>query len=570
MYLAIIILPLLGSIASGFFGRKIGVTGAQIITCTCVITTTLLAVVAFFEVGLNNIPVSIEVFRWIDSESLNVSWGFHFDSLTVLNTLNKLNLNAVWVKILLYKVIFVNIYCSSGGFFFKNTGMTHLNSYFQNSCLVNSYLQKKDFSIKNTFNTQSYHKDDEEKFLQWFVGFSDAESNFIINSLLKKDKVTISSFSFMFKITLHKDDEGVLRYINRKLGIGNVRLYKNECILNVTDKNGILFLISIFDKYNLNTTKYLDYLDFKKAFNLYFNRDKELNAESVKNVIIELKNKMNTNRVNFNRPEYCKIIITKSWLLGFIEGDGSFFVRRDTLTPVFCIELTGVQLDVLVKIKEFLVYNLGFDVYSLYKLKNSSIIAVTTIKARNNNKSSVAITIKNVKVLNNYFIPFLDDITFLTKKGKDFQDFKTICRVVHNGAHRKDEIKKIIVKLSYTMNNYRLSTNTRPGLPLSNEEKDKLLSAPPTVECLYDGRVIDSCTGKLIQQQISCIYVIYKLNGEFLMENTLSKAASIVGVYQDTLSKYLNVKVQYSEEHWVRLNNYKIRRVSVFNLNPVA
>lgn len=83
MYLAIIILPLLGSIASGFFGRKIGVSGSQIITCTAVITTTFLAVLAFFEVGLNNIPVSIEVFRWIDSESLNVSWGFHFDSLTV-------------------------------------------------------------------------------------------------------------------------------------------------------------------------------------------------------------------------------------------------------------------------------------------------------------------------------------------------------------------------------------------------------------------------------------------------------------------------------------------------------
>jgi len=83
MYLAIIILPLLGSIASGFFGRKIGVSGSQIITCTAVVLTTILAVLAFFEVGLNNIPVSIEVFRWIDSESLNVSWGFHFDSLTV-------------------------------------------------------------------------------------------------------------------------------------------------------------------------------------------------------------------------------------------------------------------------------------------------------------------------------------------------------------------------------------------------------------------------------------------------------------------------------------------------------
>jgi NADH-ubiquinone oxidoreductase chain 5 len=83
MYLVIIILPLLGSIVSGFFGRKVGVSGAQLITCTSVIITTLLAIVAFFEVGLNNIPVSIDLFRWIDSESLNVPWGFHFDSLTV-------------------------------------------------------------------------------------------------------------------------------------------------------------------------------------------------------------------------------------------------------------------------------------------------------------------------------------------------------------------------------------------------------------------------------------------------------------------------------------------------------
>jgi len=63
MYLAIIIFPLLGSIASGFFGRKTGVSGAQVFTCLVVVLTTLFAVVAFFEVGYNNIPVSIEVFR---------------------------------------------------------------------------------------------------------------------------------------------------------------------------------------------------------------------------------------------------------------------------------------------------------------------------------------------------------------------------------------------------------------------------------------------------------------------------------------------------------------------------
>ena len=83
MYLAIITLPLLGSIVSGFFGRKVGVSGAQLITCLCVIITTLLSIIAFFEVGMNNIPVSINLFKWIDSESLNVMWGFYFDSLTV-------------------------------------------------------------------------------------------------------------------------------------------------------------------------------------------------------------------------------------------------------------------------------------------------------------------------------------------------------------------------------------------------------------------------------------------------------------------------------------------------------
>jgi NADH-ubiquinone oxidoreductase chain 5 len=83
MYLIIIILPLLGSISSGFFGRKIGVSGSHIIACSSVITTTILAIIAFFEVGLNSIPVSVKLFRWIDSESLNVLWSFNFDSLTV-------------------------------------------------------------------------------------------------------------------------------------------------------------------------------------------------------------------------------------------------------------------------------------------------------------------------------------------------------------------------------------------------------------------------------------------------------------------------------------------------------
>jgi NADH-ubiquinone oxidoreductase chain 5 len=63
MYLTLIVLPLLGSIVSGFFGRKIGVNGSHLITCSSIIITTVLAVFAFFEVGFNNIPVVINVAR---------------------------------------------------------------------------------------------------------------------------------------------------------------------------------------------------------------------------------------------------------------------------------------------------------------------------------------------------------------------------------------------------------------------------------------------------------------------------------------------------------------------------
>ncbi len=63
MYLAIIVLPLLGSIVSGLFGRKVGISGAQLTTSLCVGITTVISILAFYEVGLNNVSVSISTFR---------------------------------------------------------------------------------------------------------------------------------------------------------------------------------------------------------------------------------------------------------------------------------------------------------------------------------------------------------------------------------------------------------------------------------------------------------------------------------------------------------------------------
>ena len=161
MYLVIIILPLLGSIVSGFFGRKVGVSGAQFITCFCVIVTTILAVIAFFEVGFNNIPVLIELFRWIDSEWINIMIGFTFDSLTVYCVKVSLwYINAVLVEIQLYMVIFVNrIFIGSGYLILtgekygNNTGMAHSNDKSQNRYLVKNLLSLLTQSRKKCFSS---------------------------------------------------------------------------------------------------------------------------------------------------------------------------------------------------------------------------------------------------------------------------------------------------------------------------------------------------------------------------------------------------------------------------------
>ena len=83
MYLSILILPLLGSIVSGLLGRKLGVTGAHVITCTCLILSSILATIAFYEVGICGSPVSIYSVNWVDSEFMSISWEFLFDQLTV-------------------------------------------------------------------------------------------------------------------------------------------------------------------------------------------------------------------------------------------------------------------------------------------------------------------------------------------------------------------------------------------------------------------------------------------------------------------------------------------------------
>ena len=102
----------------------------------------------------------------------------------------------------------------------------------------------------------------------------------------------------------------VILYIKSKLNIGNnIAVYANKCRFTVLHKKDIIKLISILDIYNLNTTKYLDYLDFKKAFHLYYEND-SINKRTLIDELFKLKPAMNNKRTDFNYPSGHKIVIS--------------------------------------------------------------------------------------------------------------------------------------------------------------------------------------------------------------------------------------------------------------------
>nr|YP_009402820.1 NADH dehydrogenase subunit 5 [Compsopogon caeruleus]ARX96180.1 NADH dehydrogenase subunit 5 [Compsopogon caeruleus] len=84
MYLLIILLPLLNSIIVGFFGRYLGKEGSSYISCLILFLTSILAWVAFIEIGLYGSDCYIEITPWIVCDYLVINWSFLFDSLTVV------------------------------------------------------------------------------------------------------------------------------------------------------------------------------------------------------------------------------------------------------------------------------------------------------------------------------------------------------------------------------------------------------------------------------------------------------------------------------------------------------
>lgn len=480
-----------------------------------------------------------------------------------------LNEIAALVQIQLYKVFLIVIKLfqfTNLEFYFGFINLSlGLKSRYSHTTGISS-MRKTNNIIINTFRSYSTLSCSED-FYKWFVGFSDGESNFSI-AFNKNNQGTVVGAAFRFVIELHKDDIKALEYIRNSLGVNNkIATYGNSCKLVIGHSKDIYKLIEIFDKFKLNTTKYLDYLDFKQAFILY-QEFKGGDRTALLDQILKIKNGMNANRTDFNFPSDHNIVISPHWLLGLIEGEGSFTMDKKEFRPGFYLALSQVQQPVLEKIKEFLENNLNFDKYSMFKLKNSSCIAITRDEndKKENSKPMVKLLVRNVNVLRNYLIPFLDNMTFISKKGKDFRDFKVICDALYNGTNRNEEIKSLIIKLLYSMNNYRLSTNSDPKkvVEFSNEDLNKIITAKPTIEHLSDGRQVDIITRKEVNRRwTNCVYEIVDNVGEIRLASTLNEAATILNVDSRTLKRQLESAVAL-KEGFVEIKGKRVRRVPVF------
>jgi len=198
----------------------------------------------------------------------------------------------------------------------------------------------------------------DSEFIEWFRGISDGEACFHIN--LKQKGGSVVSAEFRYSIQLHKDDEPLLLYIQKRLGFGTVKIYGNAVQFNVGAKENILNIIEIFSNHPLNTTKMLNFLTWKEAFEIYAgfrSKSKVERGEIEKNVFVQinkLKDLFNTNRKDFELPKDHLPVITRYWLLGFIEGEGSFYMQKSQYVVRFEIGQNILDEKVMLAIREFL------------------------------------------------------------------------------------------------------------------------------------------------------------------------------------------------------------------------
>jgi NADH-quinone oxidoreductase subunit L len=95
MEVAVVLLPLLGAIIAGFFGRLIGDRASEIVSCTLMVVSGVLSIFVFIDVALGGDTRVTEIFTWVNSGEFEVSWAVRADTLSAVMMLVVSNISAL-------------------------------------------------------------------------------------------------------------------------------------------------------------------------------------------------------------------------------------------------------------------------------------------------------------------------------------------------------------------------------------------------------------------------------------------------------------------------------------------
>ena len=84
MVFSCIFLPLFASLLVALFGKSLGKSGAQVVTCASIVLSAGISCWILATTINNGTVHSIQLFEWIESGSFSASWGIYVDSLSAL------------------------------------------------------------------------------------------------------------------------------------------------------------------------------------------------------------------------------------------------------------------------------------------------------------------------------------------------------------------------------------------------------------------------------------------------------------------------------------------------------
>lgn len=215
----------------------------------------------------------------------------------------------------------------------------------------------KNFNPSETKHSAFYSSLNQIDFNDWLVGVTDRYGTFYFN----KNKKGV--WSFTFKIGQSNYNLRLLFYVKSMLGVGSVSIpdsKDNTAEFRVRNIQHIIqHILPIFDKCTLLTSKHYSYFLFREAILIASN--KEISKEAKEILISELKMKQlkgipldyvspawDIIGYSVNSVQEALKVLSKSWLIGFTESEGSFYiVKKGPRRLVHAFEITQ-KLDIII------------------------------------------------------------------------------------------------------------------------------------------------------------------------------------------------------------------------------